>query len=553
ARERASSTAKIAATEAAFAAAQARLDAHRAQRDAQSPLMLNIMSLAYQGTSADDLAHPSLNTDEMRRKHLFDTYIARMFTRKGDRGEFQVYDATQTKQRLSWLAQNMQHHNQAVFLIENLQPSWLDKRPRWWMYTLISRMVFGVIVGVISMPVLQVAFGLLGGLSIGLVDIIRFEKLGEPKKLSMFWQTVINVIGVGLFVGLFVGLLVGPIDGLLYGLILGPSVGLIGGLRGGQQYLVNDIRTIEILHLSWLKAIKKGLIFGLITGLSAWLIFGSIFGLIIWWSEDVRVVLSQNMSVEQVEGLSAGVSEQLSQELNFGLTLGLFYGLILGLIFGPGIGLLVTIFNGLDPQIIESKNRPNQGIHLSRKNAIRGGIIVGIIVGVIVGIIVGLSNGLVAGLYFALSEQNEFNEFFEQSGFNETIHEVILKPNDGLGEGEIGRLIDWMGSGLNKSQISGLTIGLYSGLTTGLSIALTVGVYGALWYGGLDVIRHYTLRLLLILQGHTPRNYAHFLDHATDLIFLQKVGGGYRFIHRLVLEHFADMDESHQVGINDKP
>ena len=67
------------------------------------------------------------------------------------------------------------------------------------------------------------------------------------------------------------------------------------------------------------------------------------------------------------------------------------------------------------------------------------------------------------------------------------------------------------------------------------------GLLGALWYGGLDVIQHYTLRLILNLQGHTPANYARFLDYAVDRIFLQKVGGGYRFIHRLLLEHFAEM------------
>ena len=32
-----------------------------------------------------------------------------------------------------------------------------------------------------------------------------------------------------------------------------------------------------------------------------------------------------------------------------------------------------------------------------------------------------------------------------------------------------------------------------------------------------------------------------FLDYAARLVFLQKVGGGYIFIHRLLLEHFAAM------------
>jgi hypothetical protein len=38
-----------------------------------------------------------------------------------------------------------------------------------------------------------------------------------------------------------------------------------------------------------------------------------------------------------------------------------------------------------------------------------------------------------------------------------------------------------------------------------------------------------------------PWNYARFLDHCCDRIFLQKVGGGYIFIHRLLMEHFAAM------------
>jgi hypothetical protein len=36
-------------------------------------------------------------------------------------------------------------------------------------------------------------------------------------------------------------------------------------------------------------------------------------------------------------------------------------------------------------------------------------------------------------------------------------------------------------------------------------------------------------------------NYARFLGYCCDRIFLQKVGGGYIFIHRLLLEHFAGL------------
>jgi hypothetical protein len=34
---------------------------------------------------------------------------------------------------------------------------------------------------------------------------------------------------------------------------------------------------------------------------------------------------------------------------------------------------------------------------------------------------------------------------------------------------------------------------------------------------------------------------AETLNHCVDLIFLRRVGGGYIFVHRLLMEHFAEM------------
>jgi hypothetical protein len=36
--------------------------------------------------------------------------------------------------------------------------------------------------------------------------------------------------------------------------------------------------------------------------------------------------------------------------------------------------------------------------------------------------------------------------------------------------------------------------------------------------------------------------YAPFLDFAADRILLRKVGGGYIFIHRLLMEYFAELE-----------
>jgi len=80
--------------------------------------------------------------------------------------------------------------------------------------------------------------------------------------------------------------------------------------------------------------------------------------------------------------------------------------------------------------------------------------------------------------------------------------------------------------------------GLSGGLIFGLIFGLT---------GGLDaLLQHYTLRYILIKNGFLPRSLISFLDHAVDLIFLRRVGGSYIFVHRLLMEHFAEMEVEKQ-------
>ena len=59
------------------------------------------------------------------------------------------------------------------------------------------------------------------------------------------------------------------------------------------------------------------------------------------------------------------------------------------------------------------------------------------------------------------------------------------------------------------------------------------------------MIKHYALRLILWLNGYTPFNFIKFLDHCAKLILLKKVGGGYIFIHRMLLDYFADIPTQH--------
>ena len=86
------------------------------------------------------------------------------------------------------------------------------------------------------------------------------------------------------------------------------------------------------------------------------------------------------------------------------------------------------------------------------------------------------------------------------------------------------------------------SISLKTPLTYGVSDALTIAFAIWLVYGGLACIQHLVLRILLWQTRCAPWNYPRFLDYASERILLRKVGGGYIFVHRLLLEYFASLE-----------
>jgi predicted lipid-binding transport protein (Tim44 family) len=108
-------------------------------------------------------------------------------------------------------------------------------------------------------------------------------------------------------------------------------------------------------------------------------------------------------------------------------------------------------------------------------------------------------------------------------------------PNQGIHRSAWNALVFGLGFGL----VGGLVGGLSLGLVGGLSLGLASGLGGGLKAGGKACLDHLALRLLLVRSGLIPWNYVKFLDYAADRILLRKVGGGYTFIHRMLLEYFA--------------
>ena len=110
---------------------------------AKSPLMVNIMAIAYRGLSVTDLIKMSLTDNHV--EHLFETYVERMLKRRPSK----QYSAKQTKRWLHWLSMKMFLNSQSIFLIERLQPDMLQHWSQRWLYRLGVGIISGVLFGIL--------------------------------------------------------------------------------------------------------------------------------------------------------------------------------------------------------------------------------------------------------------------------------------------------------------------------------------------------------------------------------------------------------------------
>jgi len=243
---------------------------------AQRPLMLSIMTLAYQGAGPEEL--PKAGTREGQQQQVLASYVERMLSHQG------ISWHAPGEHMLEWLrslSTQMQRHQQTVFFLEQMQPDWLADRRRRFLYQLSIGLVGWLLVGLLY----GLLVGLLNGLLVGLV----FGLIGGP--------------GGGLVYGLLVGLGLGLLVGLLYGL-----VGRLLARRLGDQpaeLSTNQLR-LRPNQGTWRSA-RNGLVYGLV------------FGLLV------------GLTTGLVNGLQFGLDSGLINGLLVGLFLGLFGGLAGGL------------------------------------------------------------------------------------------------------------------------------------------------------------------------------------------------------------------------------
>jgi hypothetical protein len=483
----------------------------------RTPLFLRLVTLTYADVSADvplEMIH-TVDARAAWQQQLFQDYVAKMLERERKPGAATSYTRAQTAHALAWLGWQLRRHRQAEFYLERLQPDWLlavhtRRRSR-----ISSGLVFGLLLGFL----------------------------------------------VGLGSGLVFGLLLGPGGGLRSGVLIGVFAGLGGGLLfglGGRLWPA----LFPTLRWSWTELLFE-VLFALLFGLVSLFIFGTDSGLLLGLLIGLLVGLLIAAGSEFGLGIGPDDERGLASAdrrptlrwswtgLLFGLLLGLIIELFIWSLFGLGNGLLMGSLFGLGSGLLIGAGSALESGRIQMTPALRwyrSGLVSGLLFGLgswmLFGLLFGLRSGLVFGLLFGLmtafltglhlAAVDEHDYRMPAEGIRRSAQRgVLLIVASGLLFG--------LGSGLALGSLFGLAVGMLYGLGSGMVFGLLSGLGSGLGGGLVAAARHGVLRWQLRRDGVVPPSLVRFLDYAADRVLLQKIGGGYRFIHPLLRDYFADL------------
>ena len=176
---------------------------------------------------------------------------------------------------------------------------------------------------------------------------------------------------------------------------------------------------------------------------------------------------------------------------------------------------------------------------------------VGLSVGLLLGLPTAISNGVIAGLHAGVIAGLVFGGgLLLLTPFNSIVvpqlaEQTRLIANQGIWRSAWNGLMAGALTGLGLGVVFGLLNGSYNGLLIGTGSGIFFGVLFSLIFGlstGLSAfLRHFVLRFWLWRSTDVSLRLIPLLDEATERLLLRKVGGGYIFIHRLLLEYFASL------------
>jgi serine/threonine protein kinase/DNA polymerase III delta prime subunit len=476
----------------------------------RTPLLLRILTLTYYNASVSDILRASSPGEQIQQ--VLERYVERMLAR----GSRQASYAPQTTKRcMAWLARQMQQHNQKIFYLERIQPDYAEQKTTHQRYPLL---MVGFIFGVLLF------LGLAGPLWLDGIALSIPSPTFSPAQL----------ISIALFFMSTSALLVGLINGRLYRQHP-QSVSDSPGRRrwrGTGQRIVRGIVNVGLIGLAVGLPLCWFLIFGdnlhtlggisisdsLIT-MALLSLFIGVIGASMLFLLDLLLDI-QTTEIQPAELMTWSWRRMLRN---------LFKYLLVGFLFDLPLGAIGLVF------FFSSVNAEESASPIINARVVAAIIVVILIAGVLPFFI----------FMFALLKG-------VTSGFsaNSLDPRDIATPNQGIRNSARYSLLTGLGSSFFLIVIpAAVVILLFHGYFTAFfllvalfNVAPLLVVIMVLRVGGITCIQHYMLRWLLRREGVMPRNAVRFLDYCAEHILLQKVGGGYMFVHRFLLEYFASLE-----------
>ncbi len=259
-----------------------------------------------------------------------------------------------------------------------------------------------------------------------------------------------------------------------------------------------------------------------------------------WLSETQRwaTLAWGTLVFSVIGGMAGGLALETALGLFWSTSAEFFAGLVGGLASGLYTGSSGAVFV---ERISGGRLKFNRCEGVTK--AARTGCIISLQVGLVIGLIEAQSQGAMCGLIYG----------FVFCHFSWLLCVVAVLLIHGMAERPDLAEVVTRRMNRNSAVITGLialVVGLVGVRAVGMASGIVNGLVGGAIAGSVCArlgviltsqarISGYLARLVLVRNGSAPWNYVRFLDYAADRILLRKVGGGYMFIHRMLLEWFA--------------
>jgi serine/threonine protein kinase len=340
---------------------------------ARSPLILSIINTLFQNSGTDgELEAPV----EPTLGGLYERYLATMLRRKRKQGAIPPPELAAGLKRF---AENMAAHHQPLFLFHDLQATWLRGSGGRVMYTLLSRLLVGLLFGLsLVFPMglsplnttgfqPSLAFGFQFGLALALVTsavygldalhLLRsYQNGGNPLRTAA--RRHVRRAVLGCTTGILMGALMyfncnGAVAPIASGVQMGLFSVLIFCHWYGPEERYHDITTVEAFQWSWASFLRA---------IPLALVIGALVALPVFWFETLRAALCvgalgcgiyllfkavQRATIPIKDTPDVAITLSLRSAALCGASFAVLVTLIFGVAYGPMYAVLVGLNLGL--------------------------------------------------------------------------------------------------------------------------------------------------------------------------------------------------------------